>query len=344
MPLNYVERKRVDSRMVSNLSRDKHLVVYGSSKQGKTSLRRHCLQSSDYVEIHCTNKMALRDLNAAILKAAGYTLAQSQSISTSGRNKIVASIAAAFLGTGVSIAGEKEETLSKTVNTCSIELEMEDVNDIIRALEEIDFHKYIVLEDFHYLPIEVQKEFSVQLKAFHEADSAEQICFIIVAVWLEGDRLLVYNGDLTGRVVSISADRWYAEELRSVISQGEALLNIVFTEGFKIDLIDRCVDSVFIVQEACELACEKAGLVATHEGKEPLEIGSGLKVKDLLRIIVDQQKGRCNEFIHNFSSGFQDTELQMYRWIMYCVVSEETEKLEMGLKYGELKRKILSMH
>ena len=38
LPLNYVVRKHVDNIFVENLTRDKHVVVYGSSKQGKTSL------------------------------------------------------------------------------------------------------------------------------------------------------------------------------------------------------------------------------------------------------------------------------------------------------------------
>jgi hypothetical protein len=40
LPLNYVSRKEVDDRFVGDLSREKNIVIYGSSKQGKTSLRK----------------------------------------------------------------------------------------------------------------------------------------------------------------------------------------------------------------------------------------------------------------------------------------------------------------
>jgi hypothetical protein len=40
LPLNYVPREGVDGVFVESLTRDKHIVVYGSSKQGKTSLRK----------------------------------------------------------------------------------------------------------------------------------------------------------------------------------------------------------------------------------------------------------------------------------------------------------------
>lgn len=72
-------------------------------------------------------------------------------------------------------------------------------------MNAIKFQKYIVLEDFHYLDIDIQRDFAVVLKAFHEAS---KFCFIIIGVWLEENRLIVHNGDLTGRVIAIDADKW----------------------------------------------------------------------------------------------------------------------------------------
>jgi hypothetical protein len=91
-PLNYVTRKSVDNALIDNLTRDRHIVIYGSSKQGKTSLRKHCLNDSDYIVVHCSNKWALDDLHAAILKAAGFELTQSTTKTETGKSKIVASV------------------------------------------------------------------------------------------------------------------------------------------------------------------------------------------------------------------------------------------------------------
>lgn len=73
------------------------------------------------------------------------------------------------------------------------------MNDIIGALAEIGFEKFIVLEDFHYLSDEVQQDFAVALKAFHESSN---LTFIVVGVWLDENRLVEFNGDLTERVLS----------------------------------------------------------------------------------------------------------------------------------------------
>lgn len=43
LPLNYVTRNDVDGKFIDSLTREKHLIVHGGSKQGKTSLRKYNL-------------------------------------------------------------------------------------------------------------------------------------------------------------------------------------------------------------------------------------------------------------------------------------------------------------
>src|SRR6266403_4792435 len=79
LPLNYVTRIDVDSKFIDSLTREKHLIIHGGSKQGKTSLRKYNLKPDDYIGISCQNKWEVADLMAAILKAAGYQVTQSDS-------------------------------------------------------------------------------------------------------------------------------------------------------------------------------------------------------------------------------------------------------------------------
>ena len=162
LPLNYVSRKSADDALIENLTRDKHLVIFGSSKQGKTSLRKHCLNEADYIVVHCSNKWQLEELHSAILKAAGYTLTQSTTKTETGKSKISASFKASVLGVGFETGGEKGKEAAESTTTKPLELDASDVNDIISALE--GFNRYIVLEDFHYLPVETQRDFAVELQ------------------------------------------------------------------------------------------------------------------------------------------------------------------------------------
>jgi hypothetical protein len=337
LPLNYVTRDAVDGALIDNLTRDKHIVIYGSSKQGKTSLRKHCLTDDDYIVVHCSNKWTLDDLHAAILKAGGYELTQATTKTETGKSKILASFKAGLFGIGVETDGEKEKESGIAVTTHPLELDPADVNDIIKALGNFD--KYIVLEDFHYLPIETQRDFAVALKAFHEQS---KLCFIVVGVWLEEGRLTVYNGDLTGRVFAVNADAWQRDELMEVISVGEALLNISFSDKFKNALLDNCLGSVFIVQESCYQACLASDVHFTCDKRQ--DVGDGLEVLLVIKAVVNQQTGRYNSFITQFAAGFQETALQMYKWLLYPVLTAGTNRLEEGLGYREMRDVLRAKH
>ena len=339
LPLNYQERETADNILVDSLSRNKHLVIYGSSKQGKTCLRKHCLNRDDYITVHCSNKWMIGDLHAAILKKCGYEITLSNTRSSSGKQKIAAFLTAGFFGSKASGGVEAEREKMQATDTAPLEIEPEDVNDIISALSKIDFAKFIILEDFHYLPIETQKDFSVALKAFHENSD---LCFIIIGVWLEENRLTVYNGDLTGRVLSIDADSWETKELRKVIETGAALLRVEFDESFKTELLSSCFYSVNIVQEACHKCCIQSGVHSTLE--EYRVIGGDIEAKTVVKEIVAQQSGRFNSFITQFADGFQATELEMHRWLLYPVLTSDTESLSRGLRQNDLRETLREKH
>lgn len=339
LPLNYVVRPTVDERLMTELSAGRHMVVYGSSKQGKTSLRKHCLQERDYVLVQCSNRSDLADLHSNILKRAGFELTQSIKKSVSGKNKLTAKFGAALAGVGINIGAENERSTGVDTTTAPLDLDPEDVNDVIAALKSIAFNKFIVLEDFHYLPYETQRDFAVALKAFHETS---KITFIVVGVWLEDNRLIVYNGDLTGRVISINADEWRDEELRQVIHDGGALLGLSFHPNFIHLLLAGCLDSVYIVQEVCRRTCERNGVHATVVDGRVL--GEGADVSALVKEVVDEQSARYTSFLENFADGFQATELEMHRWLLYPILTAKKDELESGLKYRDIREIMHKCH
>ena len=71
IPRTYQERVDVDDKLIDNLTRDKHVVIFGSSKQGKTCLRLHCLNDDDYIVVQCQSNWTMDQVGAAILKNVG---------------------------------------------------------------------------------------------------------------------------------------------------------------------------------------------------------------------------------------------------------------------------------
>ena len=339
IPKNYLEREHVDDRLLEDLNRGRHVVIYGASKQGKTCLRKHCLDEDDYISVQCSNKWELPQIHEEILKQAGYEITLSEKKTASKRQKIKARIGSAIPGVNVDVAGEDVRTEKTEEITTELDLDPESVNDIIKALNKINFDKYIVLEDFHYLSRQAQIDVAIALKAFHE-DSPFKI--IVVGVWLEKNRLIVLNGDLAGRVIARSADDWEHNQLMEVIKRGEELLNVELDTEFKNDLVQNCYESVYIVQEACRVACRQKGIEETQQSVS--KVGQSIDARKMIESVVNDQSGRYESFITNFSDGFQKTELEMYKWLLYPIITSETSELEDGLLYHEMREEIESEH
>ena len=341
IPKNYVVRESVDGALVNALARDKHIVIYGSSKQGKTCLRKYNLRKEEHLVVTCSNKMSLAQLHSAILKTAGYVIEATSTASISGELKV-----AAKLGGGFNLFGNKAEagvgtdgsiTTSRENESRPLELDPSDPNDIIMALDAAGSPKFITLEDFHYLPEETQNDFAIALKAFHESS---RYSFIIVGVWRDQNRLVLQNGDLTGRVTSIDADKWDSDDLMKVIRGGEELLNVTFEDSFKAALVSNCFNSVSILQECCRNACENSGVFYT-QGQVRCIRGDA---RELIQNAVEVNSARYSGFITHFASGFQHSSLAMFKWILHSVLISEVSDLEKVLGYSSLKKKIDDHH
>lgn len=338
LPLNYVTRAHADERFIDALTKESHIVIYGSSKQGKTSLRKYNLQEKDYIELTCSNNWDLADLMTSMLKAVGYKVTVSESKTLKGTSKIKLNFDFPLISV-IKGGAEIGHELAKQINKKRLELDPDDVNDVIGALREINFEKYIVIEDFHYLPEKTQIDFAIALKAFHETS---KICFIIVGVWLEEDRLTVHNGDLTGRVISINADLWTDNCLDALINNSAALLNLSFTQSFVDDVKSYCNGSVFLAQQLCYEACKAKKIYSTQQSQT--EVGANFNVKKSIKSILENQNARYFKFITDFSSGFDQTELDLYKWILYAIIVSEKIILENGLAVLAARRYIIEKH
>ena len=59
---------------------------------------------------------------------------------------------------------------------------------------------------------------------------------------------------------------------------------------------------------------------------------------------VSQHTGRFNSFITQFADGFQATDLEMYRWLLYPVLTSDIVNLEKGLRQVEIRRCLQQHH
>ena len=67
MVKSYIERPEVNGKFLDALKEDKHIVVYGSSKQGKSALVEKHIRSDEKITVNASPKMSTKDIYTCLL-------------------------------------------------------------------------------------------------------------------------------------------------------------------------------------------------------------------------------------------------------------------------------------
>jgi hypothetical protein len=344
VPKSYVVRENVDNRFLNDITRTKHIVLFGGSKQGKSCLRKHSLNPEDSIVIQCHREATKADVYEMLLKQAGIKVEVSDTKTLSGGVKLTAKIEAEgkipLIAKGKAEGGgEASGEVANEKMMKTLELDPEDPNEVARVLNEINFEKFIVLEDFHYLEPDIQQAFAFDLKVFHEVS---KFVFIIVGVWLEANRLTLYNGDVSGRITNINVDEWPEGSLREVITAGEVLLNIELSDDVVSAIVEGCQGNVGVLQETCYRVCEANSIWQTCEDRTI--INDAEFVANALGQIAVDQAGRYRTFLGKFSEGLGVTDLEMYKWIAWAAITSKPHELRNGLAPNVIFQRIKQLH
>lgn len=300
--LSYLERDRVDGLFVDSLKTDKQIIVYGSSKQGKSALVEKYLPYSDNILVSCSPKMAVEDIYKSILRQLeiGLVTDTQTKQTTSGELSIGARIKAIipFLGSGETNlqakAGVASEEMEKRE---TIEFNLSLAQDVSEIIKKVKNDKFIILENFHYLNENIQQSLSFDLRTFQEFG----IRFIILGVWREKNRLCQFNGDLLDRVSEVPVEPWEKNEFRQVIEKGEKILNIKFHEDIITGIIENAFDSIGVVQELLKTTCLKAGIV--QQQKETIYINNCNLLSDAIEIKTNEYSSRHVKALESIAEG-----------------------------------------
>lgn len=265
--LSYIERKNIDEKFRKSLDSGNHILVYGASKQGKTALVSRHLSYSDNIVVRLTPNTNVSDIYASILRQYGIEIEISSesenTTSVAGTVGIKAKAKILFFGEGEANASGKVENAQKQKKSYqNIPFNLAVAQDISEILHKVNFNKKIILENFHYLDEEKQRELAFDLRTFQET----KINFVILGVWRKKDKLRNFCKDLTDRVDDIPVEPWEEADFRSVISEGSAQLNIKLSESIISTLILNSFGSIGVLQELLRICCQAAGVAVTHQG------------------------------------------------------------------------------
>lgn len=348
---SYIEREHVDNDFLDALESDKQIVVYGASKQGKTALVSRYLDYEKNVVISLTPKTRVLDIYQSILRQSGIQL-KSDSTQGSEMGSSVG-VAAKFkaiiplFGSGeAETTGEINTSSSEEVNYREVPLNLELPQDISEVLRESGKDSTIViLENFHYLDEEKQREFAFDLRNFQELN----IKFVILGVWREKNRLIQFNGDLLDRVTEIPVEPWAKPEFEQVAEKGASFLNISFSKEIIDKTTEACFSSIGVFQELLKQICLLADITesqAEHKLLDDLDL-----LKRACQNKAIDYTARHERALEAVAAGNRSTTakdgvqpLFLKYYLIKVILSEGYKGLETGMRRSIIQEKIQSIH
>ncbi|MDM8159657.1 hypothetical protein QUH73_07525 [Labilibaculum sp. K2S] len=341
----YIERPKVDKLFLEGLQKNKHIIIYGASKQGKTSLTNKHLAENEYVKVNCSPTSSTLDIFNSIVRQLNVEILESTDTTTTvgGEVKIglKAKIRIPFLGgADAETEAKASKQREKGANYKVVDYNLALAQDLSELLRSINFNKRIILENFHYLEEDVQKQLSIDLRIFEDYN----ILFIILGIWREKNRLSQFNGDLVDRVIEVPVEPWEKDDLVKITLEGLPLLNVNFKNVVDY-IIDSCFDSVGVFQEICKESCYSAGI---KETQKDLIIITKVNVNAAIEKKLNDYASRhirCLEsFIEQKAKSSDEVPLYIPYYFAKILLNESMENITVGLKRKNIQEKIKEIH
>ncbi len=321
----YVDRASLDKTFKYLLSCNRHIVIHGASKQGKTILRKKNLQGEQCLPVQCRYNSTLEQIYLEILRLLGTQIpteiTKSFTIGAEGKGKASAGIKVPLIGSGT----------AELQGSGSIEKGSESIYEPVGVnpdslgytIEQIKkSNKRVIIEDFHYLPDEEKNRLAFDLKALWD----NSVFFIIIGIWADQNLLTYYNGDLSGRVGEIDV-QWTKLELEEVLTKGEKALNFSWDTKIKQEILNNANQNVGLLQRIAEKYCFEADIL---EKLRQTKIVNDLDALHRCRTaICNEESVRYRQFNESVSRGFRgsdSSELKVYgRIVRVCIEASDFE-------------------
>ncbi|MHA7846215.1 P-loop NTPase family protein [Serratia sp. D1N4] len=238
--------------------------ISGPSKSGKTVFVEKLLGRESLIQITGAGVTSVDNLWLKVFDALGTPITRTENKAhvtslnatgkVSGQAGVLFAKAAAEGSIGGGYSDQQGSTSTKAVDYLQL---------LISEVGGSDF--IIFIDDFHYIPREVQSELAKQIK-----EAIRKGCkFICASVPYHSDDVIKGNPDLTGRFFSINFDYWNVDVLEKIANKGFTKLNIECNKDVIKKLIDESADSPQLMQYLCLNSCYELNARETQQEIHP---------------------------------------------------------------------------
>lgn len=326
----YVNRQNLDEKLQYLLNTQRHIVIHGASKQGKSSLRKKIVNSAEEICIQCLPDKDAKEIIRDILRRLNYKIPVKEIEQI--ENLILGEISGKVSNPLIGELGGKGSLSNKDTNSTEqkfLEGYDTDINTIREQTKKLT--KRIVLEDFHYLSEEVRQKLAFYLKALYEYG----IFIVIIGIWSEQNLLTYYNSDLSGRIEEIDLN-WKDDELRKVIEKGESTLRIKIDPNIKANIIKYSFHNVGLAQRLTEKFCYNSGILERRPLFSSIVLNKSENLDRAKIDLISDIRQRYIKIHDVFMNGFEETELKVYYNIFKAFTIIPAEEIISGIHQSKL--------
>lgn len=278
--VTYIDEHLVQRRqqLLDTLDAGSMLVsISGPSKSGKTVFVEQTLGKENVIAVTGAGVKTPTDLWVRIFDIIGTPVVRS---STSGSTFAGSISATGGVEGGIIVAkGKAEVSGGATYTSSSSQAETMAMDPLQLLIKELRGTGLVIfIDDFHYVPRDVQVTLAQQIKEAIRND----IKVICASVPYHADDVIRGNPDLRGRVFAIDFDYWTPQTLEKIAYKGFKELGIIYRTPMVNKFAAEAAGSPQLMQYLCLNACYELGVRETPP--EPVDLlDSGAVLENICR-------------------------------------------------------------
>lgn len=316
----------------------------GPSKSGKTVLLNKVISKDDLIYLTGASVKSAEDIWRIVLAWMGASIGQQHTTQTSGGISANAS-AEASAGIIFAKAGARGE-LGVDAQYSSSRTSSSVHDGLVAVAREIADSSFVIfVDDFHYIPPDVQTEVAQAIKAGVE----NGIKFCVASVPHRADDVVRSNPELRGRIHAVDTAYWEVDELKKIAVLGFNVLNVDLANAVVDRLAVEAFGSPQLMQALCLHLCWHKNISATLSEHKRIDV-SDVDLSDIFEKASAQTNFQSLvESLHagprqrgterktfSFVEGSQG---DVYRSILLALAADPAR---LSINYDEMQRRVRS--
>lgn len=313
------------------LSKGTLCLLTGPSKTGKTTLYTHVVSQLSKVDlvIRCSNQVDSDEFWKIALEKVKFDRVEGLSSSTTlkGGTNFKFGWAALLSELNISISGEAtEEKIREKI------LAKPSPDHLIPVLKNTNYQ--LIVEDFHYLDVDVQVSIFQQWKSFVD----NEISVLVVSTTHHAADIAISNGDLVGRISHIELERWSKRDLAKIVRQGIEYLNFSLDDEIISLIAGESVGLPIVTQQICHQIFFDRNIENVKIPRNTKDLGvSTQELFDALHFIATSKYSNYDEQFNILASGLRKTKYKTYEKILLAFT---VNPIRFELSFKELNDRI----